>query len=354
MNTKTAKVAIIGAGLAGMYAAFLLERKGFTDYVVLEARDDVGGRIATVDGFDLGPAWFWPGYQRQMDALVSELGLVRFAQFETGIMMMERSRDERPFMAPGYVNAPAAMRLAGGMGALVAALRSHVGRGRIVSGKAVRRLRCGADAVEVECDGDAVSLRVDQVLLALPPRLAIQSIEFLPALPQALAAQWEATDTWMAQHAKYLAVYDSPFWREMGLSGEARSAAGPLAEVHDAALPGGRAALFGFFGVPASVRKREPYDEMRVLCRAQLARLFGPAAATPQAEYIKDWALERFTATADDLAGAGQHARAPAAAPESGSWRGRVTGIASEWSPQYPGYLAGAIEAATLGIGAIL
>jgi monoamine oxidase len=353
MNTKTAKVAIIGAGLAGMYAAYLLERSGVKDYVVLEARDAVGGRIASIEGFDLGPAWFWPGYQRQMDALVSELGLARFAQFETGVMMMERSRDERPFMAPGYVNSPTAMRLEGGMGALVDALHRRVESGRIVTGQAVRRLRCGADTVEVECDGGAMSWRVDHVLLALPPRLAVQSIEFLPALPQALSAQWYATDTWMAPHAKYLAVYDSPFWRDMGLSGEARSAAGPLAEIHDAALPGGRAALFGFFGVPAGVRKRVPDEEMRLLCRAQMARLFGPAAAAPQAEYIKDWALEPFTTTAADLEGAGQHALAPAAAPATGAWRGRVTGIASEWSPQFPGYLAGAIEAATLGTGAI-
>jgi len=354
MNMQTAKVAIIGAGLAGMYAAFLLERKGFTDYVVLEARHATGGRIATLEGFDLGPAWFWPGYQRQMDALVSELGLARFAQFDTGVTMVERSRDERPFVAAGYVNSPAAMRLTGGMGTLIDALRGGVNPARIITGQAVRRLRCDVEAVEVECDSNAMPWRVGHVLLALPPRLAIQSIEFLPALPQTLTAQWDATNTWMAPHAKYLAVYDSPFWRDMGLSGEARSAAGPLAEIHDATLPGGRAALFGFFGVPAGVRKRVPDAEMRVLCRSQLVRLFGLAAACPQTEFIKDWALEPFTATADDLAQAGQQALAPVAAPVAGPWRGRVTGIASEWSPQYPGYLAGAIEAATLGIESIL
>ena len=34
-------------------------------------------------------------------------------------------------------------------------------------------------------------------------------------------------------------------------------------------------------------------------------------------------------------------------------WQHRLIGVASEWSPNYPGYLAGAIEAATLGVQAL-
>lgn len=33
----TARIAIVGAGLAGLYAAYLLEQRGITDYVVLGA-----------------------------------------------------------------------------------------------------------------------------------------------------------------------------------------------------------------------------------------------------------------------------------------------------------------------------
>ena len=83
-------IAIIGGGLSGLYAAFLLEQRGI-DYILLEARDRLGGRIAVApslinkasvnkastemsfkslssdnemlgDGFDLGPSWFWPDY----------------------------------------------------------------------------------------------------------------------------------------------------------------------------------------------------------------------------------------------------------------------------------------------------
>ena len=44
---QTARIAIIGAGLSGLYAAWLLESHGVQDYVLLEARDTLGGRIAS-------------------------------------------------------------------------------------------------------------------------------------------------------------------------------------------------------------------------------------------------------------------------------------------------------------------
>ena len=366
MGAQGAPVLIVGAGLAGLYAAWLLERQGFRDYLVLEAREAPGGRIAsfevpgpgadgtatTVDRFDLGPAWYWPAYQRDLHRLVEELGLEGFAQFETGDTVIERTPDSEPERMRGMANAPPSVRLSGGMGALVDALR-HVPGPRLVTGQAVQALRCTDDRVELDSTdtaGKATTWHAGHVLLAVPPRLAAQNLSFEPALPQVLAAQWRATPTWMAPHAKYIAVYDAPFWREHGLSGEGRSARGPMAEIHDASLPGGSAALFGFLGVPARVRGTVPGDVLRAHCRAQLARLFGERAATPRAEAIKDWALDPHTATLADRDPATHHAMVPAATAASGPWHGRLVGIASEWSPQFPGYVAGAIEAADLGV----
>ena len=366
---QTARIAIVGAGLSGLYAACLLEQQGLHDYVLLEARDGLGGRIACApasgqpatgaepfDRVDLGPTWFWPGYQHQLARLVDDLGLTRFAQHETGDTVVERSPHEPPARVRGYANSPPSMRLVGGMAALTDALQRRLDATRIHTGQTVRRLRCTPQHVELDSEdshGQITTWRAEHVLLALPPRLVEHHIEFEPALPPALAEQWRATATWMAPHAKYIAVYDTPFWREQGLSGEARSARGPLGEIHDASMPGGSAALFGFFGVPAHVRQSVPESELKAHCRAQLTRLFGSQAATPQAEFIKDWALEPFTATADDLQSTGQHAPAPATRAPSGPWRGRPTGIASEWSPQFAGYVAGAIEAAGLGVSAL-
>ena len=53
------------------------------------------------------------------------------------------------------------------------------------------------------------------------------------------------------------------------------------------------------------------------------------------AEFIKDWALEPYTAA--DLDGVGQHAEAPATTATAGPWRCRLTGIAKNWWPQFTG-----------------
>ena len=367
---QATRIAIVGAGLSGLYAAYLLEGQGIKDYVLLEARDRLGGRIASVaasgqpvteavtcatgiDRIDLGPTWFWPGYQPQLGRLFDELGLASFEQHEAGDTLVERSPHEPPARVRGHASSPASMRLVGGMGALTDALHRRLDAARIHTGQAVRRLRSTPQHVELDSEdthGQVTTWRAEHVLLALPPRLLESTIEFMPALPPALTQQWRATATWMAPHAKYIAVYDTPFWREQGLSGEARSARGPLGEIHDGSMPGSSAALFGFFGMPAHVRQSVPEAELKAHCRAQFARLFGSQAATPKAEFVKDWALDPLTATAADLQSTGQHAQAPASTAPSGPWRGRLTGIASEWSPQFPGYVAGAIEAAGWGV----
>lgn len=356
-----ARIVIIGAGLSGLYAAHLLERLGVANVVVLEARERIGGRIAGMpadggsDRFDLGPAWFWPDQQRDLHQLVDELGLQRFAQYDQGDMLYQRAAGEAPVRMRTYASAPPSMRLIGGMNALTDALRGSLRSTRIVTGQQVRRLRHAAEHIEVDsvdAAGAVTTWRAAHVLLALPPRLAAAGIAYEPALPEALAREWAATATWMAPHAKYVAVYERPFWREQGLSGSARSQSGPLGEIHDASLPGGSAALFGFLGVPARTRQRLDNETLLAHCRAQLVWLFGPQAAAPRADAIKDWSHDALTATAADLDAGGEHGHAPAAAPAAGLWQGRLTAIASEWSPRFPGYLAGAVEAAALGVQA--
>ncbi|MGX4643697.1 flavin monoamine oxidase family protein [Massilia sp. SYSU DXS3249] len=364
---QTARIAIIGGGLAGLYAAYLLEQQGCHDYVLLEAHTACGGRIISASAsasappsrrgrMDLGPTWFWPSMQPGLDRLVRQLELERFAQYEEGDLLVERSPAGPPLRVAGYLNSPPSMRLAGGMQALTDALRSRLGADRILTGQTVRSLRAQPSHVELDsedADGRTRTWQAEHVLLAVPPRLAAQTIAFIPALPQALARQWQATPTWMAPHAKYVAVYETPFWREQGLSGGARSLVGPLGELHDASIPGGDAALFGFFALPARLRRELTDEVLQAQCRAQLVRLFGPRAGAPTAEFIKDWASDPRTATAADLDAAGDHGAAPLASAGDGAWAGRLTGVASEWSRAFPGYVAGAVDAAGAGVGAL-
>ncbi|WP_024537354.1 flavin monoamine oxidase family protein [Comamonas badia] len=355
------QVAIVGAGLSGLYAATLLEARGMHDYVLLEARDRCGGRIlsepsAAADRFDLGATWFWPMMQPALARLVDRLGLTTVAQHEDGDMLLEPAGQYAPRRVAGYRSDPAAVRLAGGMDTLTEALRGRLAAQRLVTGCRVRRLIHSGGHIEVQTegpDGPAAAWRAAQVLLAVPPRLAAGTIACTPALPDTLARAWQGCTTWMAPHAKYVAVFDAPFWREQDLSGEARSAMGPMAEIHDASAPDGLAALFGFLGIPAALRGRIPEETLRSHCRAQLVRLFGHAAGAPRAEYLKDWAADPCTATAQDQTADEHHAARPPTTADAGAWSGRLIAIASECSPTHPGYAAGALDAALRGVEAL-
>ena len=146
---RSTRTAIVGAGLSGLVAAWLLQRRGERDWLMLEARDVLGGRIASFDApadaastlnnlnrFDLGPTWFWPDYQRELGQLIDALGLENFAQHEAGDMVVERSAGQAPERMRGYANVPTSMRLQGGMGALIDALRRDLPAERIVTGQA--------------------------------------------------------------------------------------------------------------------------------------------------------------------------------------------------------------------------
>lgn len=369
---KSTRIAIIGGGLSGLYAAHLLQELGMRDYVLLEARPEFGGRIVSagasahpkdelngvataLDRFDMGPTWYWPEQQPHLERLIDGLGLQQFKQFDEGDMVVERAAHQAPVRIRAYASVPASVRLVGGTAALTDTLRRRLDSERIVCRQQVRRLHSTGRQVEVESEGlsgERVRLLVEHVMLAVPPRLAQASIEFTPALPAALARRWRDTPTWMAQHAKYVAVYDTPFWREQGLSSAARSTCGPLGEIYDASMPDANAALFGFFGIPAQTRRSVPNDQLRLHCRAQLVRLFGPLAAQPRQEFIKDWAGEPFTSTAADEWGTAHSGGVPETGASAGVWQGRLTGVASEWSAQFPGYVAGAIDAAESGVRA--
>ena len=357
-------VVIVGGGLSGLYAAHLLEQAGLHDYVVLEARARLGGRLLSESAgearFDLGATWYWPDMQPQLDEVVRQLGLRTFRQHEAGMMVFEQSATApvRRFEGLQGESAPS-LRIDGGMARLVDALAARVPGEKIRTGHVVRRMQALDEAhtlVEsVADDGQAHAILARHVLLAMPPRLVVERVGFEPPLPDPLARAWADCPTWMAPHAKYVAVHPQPFWRAQGLSGSARSYAGPMVEIHDAsAVDEGMGAIFGFIGVPAATRQRIPAEALIDLCRAQMGRLFGPEALNPTAEWLKDWSTDAFTATHADTSSAGGHATAPPAVAGDGTWQGRITGIASEWSSLFPGYVAGAIDAATEGSQAVV
>lgn len=196
-------VAVIGGGLAGLYAARLLDAANI-DFQLFEARDRLGGRILSAghdgnpseDGFDLGPSWFWPGMQPKLAALTRELGLLAFPQHSDGDVLFERTAKEAVQRVSSMRQEPESTRIAGGTGALVAALAAGLQPERL-------HLQCGltgaalvAEDLELTFSTQDNSLdivRANQVIVTMPPRLAAETVSFTPALDTATAARWQAT-----------------------------------------------------------------------------------------------------------------------------------------------------------------
>lgn len=353
--TAHTDILIVGAGLTGLAIADALIRAG-RNVLVIEGRNRIGGRILTAAvagaAFDLGPAWFWPG-QPRIAALAQRLGLQVFEQFSEGRLVFEGAdgavrRDLN--MAP----MAGSLRLAGGLSGLTAGLAAEIGGQNIRTGHRLTAISPTNGVITAKIDaGKPMIITADQVILAAPPRLLEASFDFTPHLPAAAKQEMRATPTWMAGHAKIIAIYPRPFWRDAGLNGDAMSHRGPMAEIHDASPADGKVgALFGFVGVPAAGRQDK--DHLLAAAKAQLASLFGPEALYPTEIILQDWTGEDLTATKDDEIPPTSH---PAYGPISSLlnlWGGRLHIVSSETAPTFGGFIEGALEAAEIKVAELL
>lgn len=337
-------ILIIGGGLAGCALADALAQAG-RDFILVEAQDRLGGRIKTMrvgaDHFDLGPAWFWDG-QPRMATAVARFGVQVFDQYAEGELSFE---DERGAVhrGQGYASMAGSHRLDGGMRALVEAFSRGLPKGAVRLGQAVSQVRRATDGIEATFVGGA-KITAKHVVLALPPRVAAM-LAFDPVLPADAMQAMMAVPTWMAGQAKAVAVYDRPFWREGGLSGDAMSRYGPMVEIHDASpVSGATGALFGFIGVPPKARQDQ--DVLRKQVIAQLGRLFGENATMPTKLEIKDWACDPRTAVEADQAPLYAHPRYGMPVALADLWGGRLVFGGTEVARDFGGYLEGALEAA--------
>ncbi|MDQ4091810.1 MAG: FAD-dependent oxidoreductase, partial [Actinomycetota bacterium] len=143
--------------------------------------------------------------------------------------------------------------------------------------------------------GEESQISCRSVVVAVPPRLAVAGITFTPDLPADIVRVMQGTPTWMDTAVKCIAVYESAFWRDAGLSGLAFSRPGPLTEIHDGCTPdGATAALWGFMSPDHSFRDLDPEARMHAVFD-QLGRLFGPDAADPLRYVERDWSDDPYT-----------------------------------------------------------
>jgi monoamine oxidase len=137
-------------------------------------------------------------------------------------------------------------------------------------------------------------VRAQRAIVAVPPTIAGR-IDYDPPLP---ALRDQLTQR-MPQGSviKTMAIYDEPFWRGEGLSGQATSDLGPARVTFDNSPPDGRpGVLLGFLeGRFARHWATRPAAERREAILAGHARLFGPRAAQPVEFVERVWAEEEWT-----------------------------------------------------------
>jgi len=355
MPTETVDTMIIGGGLSGIYAAYLLSQRN-KSFVVLEARERIGGRILSPEhqGFfsDLGPSWYWPAIHPKMAHLIQALDLKGYRQFEDGLGRFQ-SPDEAVQTVSGYAMEPLSWRLSGGMMALITKLCEHIPENAI-------RLNHPVCNIEKKFTGALVSVgelekepwtrfSANKVILALPPRLTAATILFNPDLSHNLTQEMLKIGTWMAGQAKFCALYEEPFWRQTGLSGQAFSQCGPLGEIHDGSNNSqGPYGLTGFVGIPAVQRNNQQLLTEMIL--SQLAIIYGNPAAQPTTFFYRDWARERFTSTQFDQSPMYEHPLYHPPAGKASIWDGIIHFAGTETANQHGGYLEGALTAAERAI----
>lgn len=347
MNTQTL---IIGGGLTGLALAYRLQQAGH-GYLLVEARGRFGGRIKslTVDGqnFDLGPSWIWQG-QHRVAALLGHFNLPVFEQWSDGTQLYEQASGDVVQNA-GFMSMAGSMRIGGGTSALTDALVQALDPARIFTNAAVRQIGTGPRAM-LE-NGNIITAQ--QIVIAVPPRIAAQ-VTFEPSLPLAALSALAAIPTWMGAHAKCVAVFPTPFWRANGMSGDASSRRGPLAEIHDASpMDGDLGALFGFVGLPAEVRAQTG-DALKDAALAQFVNLFGPQASAPIALHLEDWSQAPFTAAPADATPPPGHPAYRKPQALDAIWHGQLIFAVTEMAPDNGGLIEGALAAADTAAADIL
>ncbi|MCJ1707665.1 NAD(P)/FAD-dependent oxidoreductase [Microbacterium sp. VKM Ac-2923] len=149
-----------------------------------------------------------------------------------------------------------------------------------------------SDGVTVIADG--VTVRARFAILALAPVL-YPRISFEPPLPRLQHQMHQHIS--MGFVIKVHAVYETPFWREQGLSGTAFSPYELAHEAYDNTNHGDeRGTLVGFVSDQnADDLFRLSAEERKERILESLSHYYGPEAKSPVVYYESDWGTEEWT-----------------------------------------------------------
>src|SRR4051794_23785887 len=243
---------------------------------------------------------------------------------------------ERNFNTRGGAQA---QRFEGGSQLIPLAMAKALGR-RVRLNTPARRIVQQRTGVRV--DSDKQSYHAKQVIVAVPPPIAGRIIyePGLSALRDQLTQRMP-----MGSLMKAEAVYDKPFWRDQGFTGQAISDEGPIKVTFDNSPPDGSVGvLMGFIGGTEArlLTQKSPADQQAAALQS-FANYFGDQAKSPT-QYVQfNWTTDRWNRgcpvsvlAPGTLLDYGEAIRRP---------EGRIHWAGTETSTYWNGYMDGAVRA---------
>ena len=204
------------------------------------------------------------------------------------------------------------------------------------------QLSAPVKAIRTDADGVTASeVRARRVIVAVPPALAGR-IEYDPPLPGPRDQLTQRMP--MGSVIKTMAIYDEPFWRTEGLSGQATSLPGPAQVIFDnTPANGSPGVLLAFLeGRDARVLGGATEAERRKAVTGGLARIFGARAGNPSGYLEKDWSAEPYSR------GCYAGVLGPGAWTAYGMWLrepiDRIHWAGTETATRWMGYFDGAVQ----------
>ena len=184
-----------------------------------------------------------------------------------------------------------AYRVVGGSQLISLRLAERLGD-RVVLGAPAREITWTDEGVEIAAGSQRVRAR--RTIVAVPPNLTA-SIRFRPALPAWRLRMEQA----LSQGAitKVLAVYDQPFWRDEGLSGQGFAPYELVRELYDNSPPSASVGVLTTFlaGENAERAERMSPDARRAAVLEGIAKYVGPHALEPTDFIETVWSAEEWT-----------------------------------------------------------
>ncbi len=335
MKIKQLKYIIIGAGVSGLTSAYQLFQRGETDFVVLEGRDRIGGRVLTKDNIDLGPAWFQSVHEN-ISQLLQHLNIERFNQYSKGKNVLVYNT-----MAPAHYfesdqRQSSAYRISGGSEHLIEKLATPIFK-KIQLNTIVKQISEVDNKVLVSTEKGEYT--AEKLIVTLPPKLAVK-LKYIPELPPTLINAMTHTHTWMSNAIKVGISYKTPFWRAQGFSGTVIGQIGPVTELYD--HTNARETKFSLMGFINEGLRDVSFEDRKERILNYLETYLGSKVRDYLKYDEKDWSKDVFTSC--------ENLKSVYMSPQYGNpvfnnfyMNNKLFFSGTETSPVYGGYLDGAV-----------